>query len=155
VSMHLARGEHRDVVGLARQTLQNMGEDRVRAARLLVMLTQAQLALADAEAAEGSVMRLDQIAAGHALPVLAARAALARGMVAQHRGQRVAAREAFEHGLAVLADAPGRYWRQSYGCGSARSWPAPTPPPPSPKPGRPTSPGNGSDHPSRRAVPHC
>jgi DNA-binding CsgD family transcriptional regulator len=106
VSLHLARGEHRDVVGLARQTLQNMGEDRVRAARLLVMLTAAQLALTDAEAAEASVMRLDQIAADHALPVLAARAALARGMVAQHRGQHDAAREAFEHGLAVLADAP-------------------------------------------------
>jgi DNA-binding NarL/FixJ family response regulator len=37
--------------------------------------------------------------------VLAARAALARGMVAQHRGQPGAARAAFEHGLAVLADA--------------------------------------------------
>jgi DNA-binding CsgD family transcriptional regulator/tetratricopeptide (TPR) repeat protein len=105
VSLHLARGEHRDVVGLARQALANMGDDHVRAARLLVMLTEAQLTLADAEAAETSVRRLDQIAADRELPVLAARAALARGMVAQHRGQPGAARAAFEHGLAVLADA--------------------------------------------------
>ncbi len=105
MSLHLARGEHRDAVGLAQQALRNMGDDHVRAARLLVMLTEAQLALTDAEAAESSVMRLDQIAAGHALPVLAARAALARGMVAQHHGQQDTAREAFEHGLAVLADA--------------------------------------------------
>ena len=105
VSLHLARGEHRDVVGLARQALVNMGDDHVRAARLLIMLTDAQLALADAGAAETSVMRLDQIAADRELPVLAARAALARGMVAQHRGQLEAAREAFERGLAVLADA--------------------------------------------------
>jgi DNA-binding NarL/FixJ family response regulator len=105
VSLHLARGEDRDAAGLARQGLRNMGDDHVRAARLLVMLTQAQLALTDTEAAQASVARLDQIAAGHTLPVLAARAALARGMVAQHRGQQDAAREAFEHGLAVLADA--------------------------------------------------
>ena len=107
MSLHLARGEHRDVAGLARQALRNMGDDHVRAARLLVMLTEAQLALADAEAAEAAVRRLDQIAAGHALPVLAARAALARGMLARHRGQPDAAREAFEHGLAVLA---GAHW---------------------------------------------
>jgi hypothetical protein len=87
VSLHLARGEHRDADGLARQALRTMGDDHVRAARLLVMLTQAQLALADAEAAEASVRRLDQLAVGRELPVLAARAALARGMVAQHRGQ--------------------------------------------------------------------
>jgi DNA-binding NarL/FixJ family response regulator len=105
VSLHLARGEHRDAAGLARQGLRNMGDDHVRAARLLVMLAEAQLALAEVEAADASVMRLDEIAADRTLPVLAARAALARGMVTQHRGQLDAARAAFEHGLAVLADA--------------------------------------------------
>jgi len=68
------------------------------------MLIEAQLALGDAAAAEASVILLDQIAAAREPPVLAARAALARGMVAQHRSQRDAAREAFEYGLAALAD---------------------------------------------------
>ena len=69
--------------------------------------------------------------------------------------QQDAAREAFEHGLRVLADA---HWplllaelRLRLGQGLAGS----TLPPPSQKPGPLTSSGNGSDHPSPRAAPRC
>jgi len=99
----LARGEHSDVVGLIKQTLRNLGDDRARATRLLVILTNAQLALGDEEAARASIDRLDELADG--VPVLVARAALARGLLAVHLGVPHAAREAFEHGLHVLADA--------------------------------------------------
>ena len=154
VSLHLAAGEHRDAGGLARQALRIMGDDHVRAARLPVMLTEAQLALADAGAAEASVRRLDPqpAANGPCWP----RAALAHGMVAQHRGQQDA--QPARRSSTAWPSSPtptGRYCSPSCGCGSARPWPAPTLPPPSRKPGRPISSGNSSDHPSRHAAPRC
>jgi DNA-binding NarL/FixJ family response regulator len=104
VSLHLIRGQHRDAAGVAELALRSMGDDRVRASRLLVMLTEAQLALPDVVAAETSVTRLEQLAASSALSVVAARAALARGMLAQHRGQTGEARRAYEFGVRALAD---------------------------------------------------
>ncbi len=104
VSLHLIRGEHRDAAGLSELALRSMRDDRVRASRLLVMLTEAQLGVPDVGAAESSVTRLEQLAASPTLSVVAARAALARGVLAQQRGQTDAARRAYELGVLALAD---------------------------------------------------
>jgi hypothetical protein len=104
VSLHLLRGQHRDAAGVAELALHSMRDDRARASRLLVMLTEAQLALADVAAAETSVTRLEQLAAAPVLNVVAGRAALARGMLAQHRAQTDAARRDYEYGVRALAD---------------------------------------------------
>lgn len=101
--LHLARGQHSDVVGVAQQALRHMGEDRVRASRLLGAQIEAQLALGDGSASEASASRLEALASGNALPVLEARAALGRGRVAQHRGDVAAARQAFEAGTRALS----------------------------------------------------
>jgi DNA-binding NarL/FixJ family response regulator len=99
----LGRAKHSAVVGVVKQALRSLGDDRMRSTRLLVMLTQAQLALGDVDEAQDAVARLEQLATG--LPVLAARAALAKGMLAAHRGARDEARQAFEQGLRSLDDA--------------------------------------------------
>jgi DNA-binding CsgD family transcriptional regulator len=99
----LARGQCRDVVGVIKQAIRSLGDDRVRATRLLVMLTEAQLTLGDPDGATETVARLAALATG--LPVLAARAALARGMLAADLGDREAAREAYERGLRALSGA--------------------------------------------------
>ncbi len=105
MSLHLIRGQHRDAAAVAELALRGMGDDRVRASRLLVMLTEAQMALPDVVAAETSVTRLEQLAASSALSVVAARAPpLARGMLAQHRGQTGAARRSYELGVRALGD---------------------------------------------------
>jgi DNA-binding CsgD family transcriptional regulator len=102
--LHLAREQHDDALGVANLALRHMGDDRVRAARLLGIAVQAQLAMDDLSGATQSATRLTELAEGRAIPVLSARAALGRGLVA-HRGNDIdEAREAYEEGLRTLGD---------------------------------------------------
>lgn len=102
--LHLARGEYDHAIGVAGVGVRRMADDRVRAARLLGIVVEAQSALEDSDGAAKTAARLAELASGRSISVLSARAALARGLVAQHRDETAAAREAFELALRVLAD---------------------------------------------------
>jgi DNA-binding NarL/FixJ family response regulator len=102
--LHLTRGEYEEAIGVAGMGVRQMGDDRVRAARLLGIVVQAQLALGDSGGAAKTTARLAELAGDRSIPVLSARAALARGLVAQHHEESDSARDAFELALRVLAD---------------------------------------------------
>ena len=81
-----------------------MGDDRVRAARLRTICVEAELALGDIQQARADADELAALTVDHALPVLRARSALARGRVAEASGETAAAAVAYQAGLRVLAD---------------------------------------------------
>ncbi len=103
-ALELACGRHADAVAVARRGIEQMGDDRMRVARLLLICVQADVALADVQAARAASAQLDRLAEDRDLPVLRARAALARGAVARAAGDPEAATRAFADGLAALAD---------------------------------------------------
>ena len=100
----MAEGHHGDAVVVARRGIELMGDDRVRIARLLVICVQAALACEDLAGARSAAGELDLLAADRDLPVLRARAALARGALAQAVGNGEAADAAFADGLAALVN---------------------------------------------------
>lgn len=103
-ALNLADGAYADAVVVARRGLELMGDDRLRVARLLQICVQADLARADVAAARSASGRLDRLAGDRDLPVLRARAALARGLVAGADGDHDGADRAFADGLSALAD---------------------------------------------------
>lgn len=103
-ALQLADGRYADAVAVARRGMAGMGDDRMRVARLLLILVQAFLACGDVAAAQSASQDLDRLADGPAPPVLRARAALARGLVARAVADAPAADAAFAEGLTALAD---------------------------------------------------
>ncbi len=103
-NLHLARSDHTDAVRIARHAMQLIGNDRVRASRLMVICVESELALGEIDAARQTAADLADLAAGRSLPVLAARAAYVRGRVAEAEGARDDAVDAFRTGVRALAD---------------------------------------------------
>ncbi len=99
----LSRRAYREAAAVARHGIRLMGEDRVRKARLLAICVEAELAGGDVDQARSDAQELSALTVGHPLPVLRARAELARGRVAEAAGDPGAAIAAFETGLRALA----------------------------------------------------
>jgi DNA-binding NarL/FixJ family response regulator len=104
-SLHLARGDYAEAAGVARHGVRLMGEDRVRAARLLTICVEAELARGNTEAARSAADELSALSADRDLPVLTARAALVRCRVAEADSEPAVAIRAYEIGLRALSDA--------------------------------------------------
>lgn len=102
--LHLARGAPELAAAVARQGLRLLGGDRLRAARLLTILVDAELAANRRTGAVEAAARLATIRAASDVPGIAALEARARGHVAVHGGDMGAARTAYADGLAVLRD---------------------------------------------------
>ena len=103
--LYLARGDHQLARATARRGLRMMGDDRVRAASLLGVLVEAELAEGDvAQAAEASA-ELDTRTDGLGLPTLAGAAARLRARVRSAQGDRTGAITALQEGLDQLAGA--------------------------------------------------
>lgn len=103
-SLLLARQQYDQAVGVARQGIRHLGDDRVRTARLLAICVEAELAQDHPSAARLASDEVNALARDRNLPVLHVRAALARGQVAEAGGDRAAAVGAYEDGLRVLPD---------------------------------------------------
>ena len=103
-ALHLARQTWPDAAAVARHGLRLMGDDRVRAARLRMICVEAELARGDIQQARADADELAALTVDHALPILRARSALARGRVADASGDTTAAAVAYQAGLRVLAD---------------------------------------------------
>jgi tetratricopeptide (TPR) repeat protein len=107
--LHLARGE----VGLARATarrgLRAIGVDRLRAAGLLAVLVDAELALGQTEAAAECCVDLDARLSGVDMPVLRARSTAVRARVLAATGDVPGAIAAIEDRVDALA-AAGLPW---------------------------------------------
>lgn len=106
-ALQLADRRYADAIAVARRGVATMGDDRMRVARLLLIGVQASLACGDVDAAQAGSRELDRLAGEPAPPVLRARAALARGLVARAAGDAPAADAAFADGLAALT---GQQW---------------------------------------------
>ena len=106
-ALQLADRRYVDAIAVAGRGVATMGDDRMRVARLLLIRVQACLACGDVEAAGAAAQELGRLAADPAPPVLRARAALGRGLVARAAGDGPAAAAAFAAGLAALA---GQQW---------------------------------------------
>ncbi len=100
--LHLARGRHAQAAVVSRQALRLLGEDRLRAAPLLMILVEAELRAGDDVAAEAASMHLAALARETPAPMVAAQAALAAGHVAHFRGDIAAADAAYESGIDLL-----------------------------------------------------
>jgi DNA-binding NarL/FixJ family response regulator len=103
-ALHLARQTWPDAAAVARHGLRLMGDDRVRAARLRMICVEAELARGDIQQARADADELAALTVDHALPILRARSALARGRVAAASGDSTAAAVAYQAGLRALAD---------------------------------------------------
>jgi DNA-binding CsgD family transcriptional regulator len=106
-ALQLADRRYADAIAVAGRGVATMGDDRMRVARLLLIRVQAGLAGDDLDAARAAARDLDRLAGEKAPPVLRARAALGRGLVARAAGDGPAADAAFAGGLAALA---GQQW---------------------------------------------
>jgi DNA-binding CsgD family transcriptional regulator/tetratricopeptide (TPR) repeat protein len=102
--LHMARGKTELAAAVARQGLRLLGGDRLRAARLLAIVVDAELANGREPAAGEAAARLAAIRVASDTPGIAALEARARGLIAAHHGDVDSARRAFEDGLAVLHD---------------------------------------------------
>ena len=60
--LHLARGEYEEAIGIAGIGVRHMGDDRVRAARLLGIVVQAQLTLGDSTGQPGDLAIIQSLA---------------------------------------------------------------------------------------------
>jgi tetratricopeptide (TPR) repeat protein len=100
--LHLARGDHELAAAAARRGLRMIVDDRVRAAALLGVLVEAELAQGDLTAASAASAELDRRVGGLDLPALGADAARLRALVRNADGDVEAAREALEAGLTTL-----------------------------------------------------
>ena len=103
-ALRLSRRAYPEAAAVARHGIRLMGDDRVRTARLLAICVEAELARGDIQQASLDAEELIAVTADHPLPVLRARAELARGRVADTRGDAADAIAAYQTGLRILAD---------------------------------------------------
>lgn len=103
--LHYARGAYSEAISVARRGMRLMGQDRVRAARLLAICVEAELARGATQAASSAAGELEALTADRALPVLRASAALARGQVAEAGAEPADAIHAYQAGVRALAEA--------------------------------------------------
>ncbi len=103
-ALHLSRRAYLEAAAVARHGIRLMGDDRLRAARLLGICVEAELARGALHQAALDADELNALTADHPLPILRARAELARGRVAEVRGDAADAIAAYETGLRILAD---------------------------------------------------
>jgi DNA-binding NarL/FixJ family response regulator len=103
-ALHLARHAWPDAASIARHGIRQMGDDRVRAARLRTICVEAELARGNIAQARADADELAALTIAPAPPVLASRAELARGRVAEAAGESAAATAAYQAGLHVLTD---------------------------------------------------
>jgi DNA-binding NarL/FixJ family response regulator len=103
-ALHLARHAWPDAASVARHGIRQMGDDRVRAARLRAICVEAELARGNIAQARADADELAVLTIDAAPPVLRARAELARGRVAEATGEAAAATTAYQAGLHALAD---------------------------------------------------
>lgn len=101
--LHLARGDHDLARATARRGLRVLGDDRVRAAALLGVVVEAELAKGDVAAAAAVSVELDGVTAGVALPSLRAESARVRALVRAAEGDADAAVAALQEGLDQLS----------------------------------------------------
>jgi DNA-binding NarL/FixJ family response regulator len=101
--LHLERGRHALAAAVSRRALRLLGEDRLRAAPLLVVLVDAELRGGNVAAAAAASTHLAALAKETPAPVVAAHAALAAGYVARHRGDTIGAVAAFQCGVDALS----------------------------------------------------
>jgi DNA-binding NarL/FixJ family response regulator len=103
-ALHLARGAWADAAAVARQGISLMGDDRVRTARLRTICVEAELGRGNIDQAAADADELAAADGEPGLPVIRAQAELARGRVAEVRGQTSQAIAAYEAGLPVLSE---------------------------------------------------
>lgn len=102
--LHLARGKPDLAAAVARQGLRLLGGDRLRAARLLAVLVEAELAANNVDGADTAAARLDEAVTASELRGVSALAAQARGRIAMYRDDPDEARRHFEVALTALRD---------------------------------------------------
>lgn len=102
--LHLSRRAYAEAAAIARHGIRLMGDDRVRTAQLLGICVEAELARGDLQQARFDAEDLIALTADHPLPILRARAELARGRVAEAHGGAADAIAAYETGLRILTD---------------------------------------------------
>jgi DNA-binding CsgD family transcriptional regulator/AraC-like DNA-binding protein len=101
--LHLARGRHALAASVSRRALRLLGEDRLRAAPLLLVVVESELRSDNVDAAEAASTHLAALAVDTPAPMVAAQAALAIGHIAKHRGDNMAAARAYESGVDMLS----------------------------------------------------
>jgi hypothetical protein len=101
--LHLARGDAALARAVAERGLRGLGDDRLRAVELWIVVVESTLALGEHEAATRAAEELTMRAGGLEVPTLVARAALARARVALARSDGKGAREVLVPALAGLS----------------------------------------------------
>lgn len=102
--LYLAQRQYDLAAAVARQALRHLSGDRLRAASLLLVLVEAELGGGNIIAAEKAALRLQHMAEGAEVPVVAAQAALAQGKTSMAQEKQELAAQHFEAGLAALGD---------------------------------------------------
>ena len=100
--LYLAQRRYDLAAAVARQALRQLTGDCLRAASMLLVLVEAELARENADAAEEAAEQLQQLSRVAELPAVAAKAALALGKTAAARGDLKSAEYHFDAGLARL-----------------------------------------------------
>jgi len=103
--LHLPQRAHDEAISVAQHGMRLMGDDRMRVARLLAICVEAELGRGNPQGARSAAEKIDALATGHPVPALQARAALARGPVAEATGETSRAVTAYEAGLHSLTSA--------------------------------------------------
>jgi tetratricopeptide (TPR) repeat protein len=109
--LHLARGDHDLARATAIRGLRAIGADRLRAAELLSVLVEAELAVGNLDAARRACAELEARTSGLPLSTLQAKAAATRATVLLATGDREAAISAIEAGLAQLSSTQAPWLR--------------------------------------------
>jgi DNA-binding NarL/FixJ family response regulator len=103
-ALHLAQHAWHDAAAVGRHGIRQMGDDRVRAARLRTICVEAELGRGNIDQARADADALSALTLDPAPPVLRARSELAHGRVAEASGETATAAAAYEAGLHALAD---------------------------------------------------
>jgi tetratricopeptide (TPR) repeat protein len=101
--LHLARADFDLAAATARRGLRMIGSDRLRAAQLLLVLTEAELGRGDPDAAQQAATQLAECAEIARSTALAAEAAFASARVLAARGENEQAIEQLDRALARMA----------------------------------------------------
>jgi tetratricopeptide (TPR) repeat protein len=102
--LHLARGDYELAAGAARRGLRMIGSDRVRAAQLLSVLVEAELARDNLDAAREAAQELRLCADATGSPSFAAEAGFASACVVAAAGDAEQAIQELDRALAGLGD---------------------------------------------------
>jgi tetratricopeptide (TPR) repeat protein len=100
--LHLARGDHDLACAAAHRGLRGLRDDRLRAAELLTVVVEAELARGDVAAADAACAELAARTSGVDVPALAARAACARARALATVGDHAGAVAVLERALDAL-----------------------------------------------------